>query len=142
MPPDDPDASALGRLSRQQQPGTVSGADAADDSLEAMYNRYPPVERWLRNRIYGTTPDIPSPPSTASSPVSADRPAPGQPQSLHDYRAMARRPLSPNVEDRRFEQSSNPWLVMLKYMNRRGTQPQQPQQPQQAPNQMPKQFPE
>ncbi len=88
----------------------------ADGDLFSMYQRYPPVGRFLRNLVYGAPPDIPSPPSIPPGAV----PPPGlpgpQPTSLHDYPTFAARPLSPNLEDLRFQTPERPafdWRTLL-----------------------------
>jgi len=129
MRQDDPDAagaSPLGRLSQQQ--ADAQGAEPAADALVGVRDQpTSPYQRHYNELVYGpqTWADIPEPPANPGT-TDTTRPTPDQPQTLHDYSAMARRPISANVEDRRFEETSNPWLGMLKYINRRGrTQPQQ-----------------
>src|SRR5262249_40702766 len=61
-----------------------------------------PVGGWLRNLALGPPPQIPPPLGAATlSPTGLPPPTPA---SLHDYPSMAARPLSQNIEDRRFDQ--------------------------------------
>lgn len=63
-------------------------------------------ESWLRN-LY-TPPVIPHPPSVPPE-VGGVGDVAGPPVSLHDYPAMAARPLSPNLEDLRFQTPPDLW---------------------------------